>query len=41
VPYKGYYLTAYKVEFNLEDDFKYLNDLHIEIESSWLDKIPN
>lgn len=41
MPYKGYYLTAYKIEFNLEDEMKYLNDLHIEIEPSWLDKIPN
>jgi len=32
---KGYYLTAYKLKFNLVDDLKYLNDLQIEIKPTW------
>ena len=40
-PYKSYYLTAYKIEFSLNDDMQYLNNLHIEITPSWIDKIPN
>jgi hypothetical protein len=35
--YKGYFLTAYKIKFNLTDDLKYLNDLNIEITPSWID----
>lgn len=34
--YKGYYLTAYKLKFNLDDRLKYLNDLEIEIIPTWL-----
>ena len=34
--YKGYYLTAYKLKFNLDDDMQYLNELDIEIVPSWL-----
>ena len=34
--YSGYYLTAYRVEFNITDSsLKYLNDLKFEIEPSW------
>ena len=40
--YKGYFLTAYKIEFNIsEPTLKYLNDLHIEIIPSWLELIKN
>jgi len=34
--YKGYFLTAYKIQFHLEDELKYLNDLNIEITPSWI-----
>ena len=34
--YKGYFLTAYKIKFNLDDELKYLNDLNVEINPSWL-----
>ena len=35
--YNGYYLTAYKVNFNITDnDLKYLNNLNIEITPTWL-----
>lgn len=34
--YKGYYLTACKVKFNLDDELSYLNNLNIEIKPSWL-----
>lgn len=34
--YKGYFLTAYKLKFNLKDDLKYLNELNLEITPSWL-----
>lgn len=34
--YNGYFLTAYKIKFNLDDELKYLNDLNIEIKPSWL-----
>ncbi len=34
--YNGYCLTAYKINFNIEDkELAYLNNLHIEIEPSW------
>lgn len=32
---KGYALTAYKLVFNLDDDMKYLNDIHIDISKNW------
>ncbi len=36
-PYKGYFLTAYKLAFNIsEPTLKYLNDKVFEIEPSWL-----
>jgi 23S rRNA pseudouridine955/2504/2580 synthase len=37
--YKGYFLTSYKVKFNLDDSdpLNYLNNLDIEITPSWLD----
>jgi len=34
--YKGYFLTACKIKFNLNDDMSYLNELNIEIKPSWL-----
>ena len=34
--YKGYFLTAYKIIFHLDDDLKYLNELNIEIKPSWI-----
>ena len=34
--YNGYFLTAYKIKFNLDDDLKYLNNLNIEITPTWL-----
>lgn len=34
--YKGYFLTAYKLKFNLSDELKYLNELDLEITPSWL-----
>lgn len=35
--YKGYYLTAYHLAFNISDPaLKYLNDLTFEIKPSWL-----
>ena len=40
--YKGYFLTAYKVEFAITDEeLKYLNELKIEIAPSWLNLISN
>lgn len=40
--YKGYFLTAYKIEFNIsEPTLSYLNDLDIEIIPSWLELIKN
>lgn len=36
--YKGYFLTAYRLKFNLDDELKYLNDLHLEIKPSWLEE---
>lgn len=36
-PYKGYYLTAYKLAFNIsEPTLKYLNDKIFEIEPTWV-----
>ena len=36
-PYKGYFLTAYKLTFNIsEPSLKYLNNKVFEIEPSWL-----
>ena len=35
--YKGYFLTAYRLKFNLDNELKYLNDLNIEIQPSWID----
>ena len=35
-PYKGYFLTAYKLIFHLDDDMAYLNKLDIAIEPSWV-----
>ncbi|MBE5757801.1 MAG: RluA family pseudouridine synthase [Clostridiales bacterium] len=37
--YKGYYLTAYKVIFNLPDKYSHLNTLNIEITPSWIKNI--
>lgn len=34
--YKGYYLTSYKLKFELDDELSYLNDLNLEIQPSWL-----
>ncbi|MGN0961471.1 MAG: pseudouridine synthase [Christensenellales bacterium] len=34
--YKGYYLTAYKLKFNLDDELSYLNELNIDISPTWL-----
>lgn len=34
--YKGYFLTSYRIKFNLDDELSYLNDLNIEITPSWL-----
>jgi len=34
--YKGYFLTSYKLKFNLSDELSYLNSLNIEIKPSWL-----
>jgi len=34
--YKGYFLTAYKLKFNLDSQMEYLNKLNIEITPSWL-----
>ncbi len=35
--YKGYFLTAYKLSFNISDkDFAYLNELTFEISPTWL-----
>lgn len=36
-PYKGYYLTSYKLTFNISDtSLMYLNDKVFEIEPSWI-----
>ena len=41
-PYKGYYLTAYKLSFNISDTgLKYLNDKIFEITPTWLKYIDN
>lgn len=37
--HSGYFLTAYKVIFNLDDDMSYLNDLRIEITPSWIQEL--
>lgn len=34
--YKGYFLTSYKLKFNLDDDMQYLNNINIEIAPTWL-----
>ena len=34
--YKGYFLTAYKLKFNLDKDLKYLNNKTFEISPSWI-----
>ena len=34
--YKGYFLTAYKIKFNLVGELEYLNDIDITIEPEWL-----
>jgi 23S rRNA pseudouridine955/2504/2580 synthase len=39
--YKGYYLTSYKLAFNIDDEMKYLNDLEFEILPSWIDILNN
>lgn len=39
--YKGYFLTAYKLRFHLDDDMQYLNSLNIEITPTWLKFINN
>jgi len=33
--YMGYFLTAYKISFQLNDELQYLNDIQVEIEPSW------
>jgi len=35
--YKGYFLTSYKIKFNLDDELSYLNNLDLEIKPSWLE----
>ena len=37
--YKGYFLTAYKLKFNLRDELNYLNELNIEITPSWINQL--
>lgn len=37
--YEGYFLTAYKLKFNISDDMKYLNNLNIEISPTWIQHI--
>lgn len=37
--YKGYYLTAYKLEFHLNGTLSYLNNIHIEIQPTWLQRL--
>lgn len=37
--YKGYFLTAYKINFEIDDDLKYLNELNIEISPTWLTEL--
>ncbi len=40
--YKGYFLTAYKIEFNISDkELSYLNQLKIEIVPTWLNLLSN
>ena len=40
--YKGYYLTAYKIVFNITDkQLEYLNNLNIEIQPTWKTNIKN
>lgn len=39
--YKGYFLTAYKVSFNIDDELSYLNKIDIEIIPTWLKDIDN
>lgn len=34
--YKGYFLTAYKLIFHLDDDMSYLNNIELQIQPSWL-----
>lgn len=34
--YKGYFLTAYKLEFELKDELSYLNKLNFQIQPTWL-----
>ncbi len=34
--YKGYFLTAYKLIFHLDDDMQYLNNIKLEIIPTWL-----
>ena len=34
--YKGYFLTAYQLKFNLPDQFSYLNSLEFNIVPTWL-----
>ena len=34
--YNGYYLTAYKIKFHINDELSYLNNLKIEISPTWL-----
>ena len=33
--YKGYFLTAYKLDFDLSGNMSYLNDVHLQISPSW------
>jgi 23S rRNA pseudouridine955/2504/2580 synthase len=37
--YNGYYLTAYKIKFNFDNNLKYLNNLDIQIKPSWISQI--
>lgn len=37
---KGYYLTAYKIKFNIEDEeLRYLNNLNIQINPTWTNNL--
>lgn len=33
--YKGYFLTAYKLDFDITGNLSYLNDVHLQISPSW------
>lgn len=37
--YKGYFLTSYRLSFNIDDELSYLNDKRFEITPSWIEYI--